>query len=204
MNTEFRHPDIGFNPVTVSTLKIIENSQVRLKPVKRYVHINQTDKIINLYVELTDGNVILTVPVKYYEWVAVSFSNTVLCDYIKFKDGDNTFSCVEIRELDKVNIQMSNESVNVFSDGGNEIPESYSERIEEKCLVKTMLNSYNKGLACGMGTGYIDNNKIYVRGICSIDNLLKRDVNYQMSYRKLVVNGEEYKVDIEVVELNKI
>lgn len=199
MIIEFRKPDIGFNPVTVATLKIVENSQVRLKPIKRYVTINETDSVINFYVELTDGNIVLTLPVKYYMWVAMEFTNTVVCAYTKFRDGDNSYSCVEVIELDKVNIQLTSDKIDVFKEDGNKIPESYTRLREEECLVKTMLNSYNRGLAFGMGTGYIENNKVYVRAICSIENLLNREKNFKLNYRELELNGKAYKVDIEVV-----
>lgn len=195
MKTIAKAPDLGFNPLSMEMITYGDVSQLKLKPVNRYFNIDSSNKVINFYIDLTDGKNVITLPCKYYIWLASEHTPFIICNQTRLTCGNNKYLNLEVADMLGVKLEISNMVDNPLSEGGHTIPTTYRELFWLENTATRIVNCYRAGVVMGVCTGYLGN-KNYVRGLCPIETLQRQGQIY-LAHRKLLVNNVEYVVDLE-------
>lgn len=191
-------PSIAYSPINLYNLSVSPGrTQVTLKVSRRYCNLNIASGIANFYIELTDGSGSYILPTKYYEWLAARDCNKILCNYYKIKGNMQEYNVLEIDSMNKATLETALEVESPLAVDCYKIMDSYFRLHTERVPIMRALNIASNNLAHCTGSATIVNNSLYVRALCSIDNLFSTRDPY-LTYRKLVINNSEFITDVEV------
>lgn len=187
----------SFNPSTIINLSVMGNpTQLNLKIVNRYCDLDIKNKLVDFYLEVSNGKLSFVIPVKFYEFICASQTDNIVCDYYKLKDNNGVVNYVEIASFDKPVIEILPDVPNQLRPDCNMISEGYLHQYSSSTL------SASKVLSVGdsrIATGYTITtilDGVYVRAMTSLKYLL--DTRKQkIFYRKILLNGEIFITDVE-------
>lgn len=196
---EMIKPDIDFNPISICDIKLSgKSTQIQMKIIKRYCDLDIKNGIINLYLELRNGNIQVIKMVKYWQWVAAGQCDYVLCDYHKFSDNEITHNFLELSSFPKPSLFIKENVIQPLSETNKDLLKGYCRTKYEKNLTTRVLSKSNDGLTLGFGVSTINNGRTYARAVCSLENLIKIGIPI-ISYRELLLEGKIYKTDLEAI-----
>lgn len=193
-----KSPDnFRFNPSTVTSIHSVENpTQLNLTVINRYCDMDIKNKILNFYLELTNGKFSFTIPVKYYEFVACSQTNKIVCDYFKVSDGQRKLNFVQVASFDKPVINIIPEVPNPLREDCNVLMEGYQHLYKDLATGTKVLSIGNMGIATGYTVANINEGSTYVRAITSLDMMMNFE-RQKIYYRKILINNELFITDLE-------
>ena len=186
-----------FNPSTVTRLEVVETpTQLNLIVTNRYCDMDIKNYILNFYLEVTNGKLSFTIPVKYYEFVACSQTNKVVCDYFKVFDGQRKLNFVQIASFDKPVISIIPEVPNPLKEDCNILMEGYQHQYKDLATGTRVLSVSEMGIATGYTVANINNGSTYIRALTSLDMMTNFE-KQKIYYRKIIINNELYITDLE-------
>lgn len=196
-----RRPNIVFNPVSHEGLILRGSPElVKLKATHRFVDVDKTLKVLRFYVELTDNKNSYVLEMPYFLYLAIGQSEMVTCRHYVLEDseGNARYSSLEICELDRPNLTFSRTVDNPLDSTNTVLQDDYCRKFKERTQIDRILNEVSPGFVVPcLSTGKLINGN-YMRVPISLKDILS-GASIEVQYRKLLVMGEDYIVDLEGV-----